>query len=810
MQHHRALGALDSSAPLLFLEAIQGSGSWTLLRQWEDGSGNGHGEIRLLFHASGLPATPANLARMLWNSLGHQLGQDLGELTEEDALPDEALQRGLRQIRRPLTVAVHGAEHLGDETFDVLVGLLGSGVRLIIAGTDVTALTLRAQRRDVYFTMLRDRELWLTLAETRGLVEEAGVALGDEALKVLYSCTLGHPGMIIACLTALPVETAAGLLTRERAFNEFLLSQPPADRTSDFVEFLAVASRVPRFTTATAFALTGHDLSSRYLSRLVEMTLGRMVWHPVLQERVFSWEESLRLVFKRSGPPPRAGEDAISERILSSALEAGDDELLIAALVRAGRLDDAEPLLREQAWDLLPNSMAPLWTPLEMLSPLTLVERPALLSARLRLVLLRAPSSASLQAAVRAGRILVDSADTATPWVRMGNLIYAIKFALHARDRDRMIDLYRRVRGLLDDLVASSATETAGGREISELLLLSEIVFRSGNTIPAAEIAQLTAQLIEADPVGRDPRDERLSFARRMMLHDHRVRGLEDGYNAVMLLSGPELLWRDADLVVTAMTLMWAELDDGNFVAADAHLHAAAVRIADPEQWPILMLMRAHLAVYRKSPGELEAFIAAYERGTLSTPGEFAQQSLSQMSRITDYLGKRVGRLVPSPGYLPASPDGERPFYPRTEFTVHLMEALYSVRAGRRDPARAALSQAVGLTPRRELGLYTLANATEDEVRELCLLAEEVPGGSRLGLEKAMRFAGEVHTPTVELSAREQDVLTLLREGATNPEMAKALFVSVNTVKFHRANLMRKLDATSRDRLLQAADRLGL
>src|SRR5699024_9533379 len=138
------------------------------------------------------------------------------------------------------------------------------------------------------------------------------------------------------------------------------------------------------------------------------------------------------------------------------------------------------------------------------------------------------------------------------------------------------------------------------------------------------------------------------------------------------------------------------------------------------------------------------------------------------------------------------------------------MEALYALRAGRREAARGALSKAVGLTPRRELGMYTLASASEDEVRGLCDLAEEVPGGSRLRMEKALRFAGDVRAPAIELSAREREVLELLRDGATNRDIAQTLFVSVNTVKFHRANLMKKLDATSRDTLLHQADRLGL
>lgn len=124
--------------------------------------------------------------------------------------------------------------------------------------------------------------------------------------------------------------------------------------------------------------------------------------------------------------------------------------------------------------------------------------------------------------------------------------------------------------------------------------------------------------------------------------------------------------------------------------------------------------------------------------------------------------------------------------------------------------ARTALARAATLSPRREIGLYTLSNAAEHEVKALLKLAAEVPGGARLHLERALRFAGNLHTPQIELSSREREVLEQLRESATNQQMAEAMFVSVNTVKFHRANLMRKLGAKSRHDVLEAAARLGL
>lgn len=810
MLHRRLLDALDSSASLLFIEAIDGSGKRTLLRQWEDRGGSRHGEIRLRFNARRLPTDPAILTRMFWSALGHRLEQELPELPEDDALLEEAVLRVMQQIRRPIVVAIHGIDYFDAAAFTVVLRLLVVGVRLLIAGNDVTDLVRMVQQRGIYYSTLGDREVWFSLAETREVVEEQGADLTEDALAALHHATLGHPGMIVNSLATMPIETAHAVLTRDRAIAAFLVEEPLDRWPSAFADFLGVVVNLPRFTPAEAAVLAPRDGVSQYLSRLLGLSVGRMVWHPGLQERVFRWDERVRQVMLSSMPPRAVGEASSATQVIAAARACGDEELLVSVLVWAGELDQAEELLREKIWDVLPNAMAPLWSALERLSPLALVGRPALLSARLRLSPRRSRSPVSARAARRAGRLMADAADADSPWARMGNLAYAIEFALYAGERERLIDLFSRVRVLIADLVASEAAERAGGKQVSELLLIAETVFRSGNTIPAAEIARFAAPLMEIDPVRLDPRGERVAFARRLILHDHRARGLEDVFDPEVLLAGSQFLWRDGDIAVAAMTLMWGDLDDGDLLAADAHLRAAASRVADPEAWPILMLIRANIAVYRQSPGELEAAVSAYERGTLSEPGPFAQQSLSQVGRTTDFLSRKVGRPVASPGYLPATPEPGHLFYPRIEFVVYLMEALYALRAESPAGVRKALAQAIALSPRREIGLYTLTTASDDEVKGLRRIAEGMPGGSRLRLEKALLLAGSIHNSSIDLSDREREVLGHLRDGATNPEMAQAMFVSVNTVKFHRANLMRKLDVTSRERLLTAADSLGL
>ncbi|MDP1846881.1 MAG: LuxR C-terminal-related transcriptional regulator [Solirubrobacteraceae bacterium] len=51
---------------------------------------------------------------------------------------------------------------------------------------------------------------------------------------------------------------------------------------------------------------------------------------------------------------------------------------------------------------------------------------------------------------------------------------------------------------------------------------------------------------------------------------------------------------------------------------------------------------------------------------------------------------------------------------------------------------------------------------------------------------------------TTHLTSREIDVLRLMAEGKTNGDIARALFVSEGTVKFHVKNILRKMQASNR------------
>jgi DNA-binding NarL/FixJ family response regulator len=79
----------------------------------------------------------------------------------------------------------------------------------------------------------------------------------------------------------------------------------------------------------------------------------------------------------------------------------------------------------------------------------------------------------------------------------------------------------------------------------------------------------------------------------------------------------------------------------------------------------------------------------------------------------------------------------------------------------------------------------------------------------RVGLGMTM-FAPKSDQPEPVLSARELEVLGLIAEGSTNPEIAQRLYLSPHTVKEHTSALYRKLGARNRPEAVQRAQRIGL
>jgi DNA-binding NarL/FixJ family response regulator len=69
---------------------------------------------------------------------------------------------------------------------------------------------------------------------------------------------------------------------------------------------------------------------------------------------------------------------------------------------------------------------------------------------------------------------------------------------------------------------------------------------------------------------------------------------------------------------------------------------------------------------------------------------------------------------------------------------------------------------------------------------------------------------GAVQLKATRLTRREREILSLVVEGRTNGEIARTLWVTEQTVKFHLSNIYRKLQVKGRTAAVEAARRRGL
>ena len=77
-------------------------------------------------------------------------------------------------------------------------------------------------------------------------------------------------------------------------------------------------------------------------------------------------------------------------------------------------------------------------------------------------------------------------------------------------------------------------------------------------------------------------------------------------------------------------------------------------------------------------------------------------------------------------------------------------------------------------------------------------------------LVKPAATINEKELARLGISSRELEVLQLMSEGLSNQEIATRLFVSLNTIKTHSANLFEKLDVRRRTQAVDKAKKLNI
>ena len=92
---------------------------------------------------------------------------------------------------------------------------------------------------------------------------------------------------------------------------------------------------------------------------------------------------------------------------------------------------------------------------------------------------------------------------------------------------------------------------------------------------------------------------------------------------------------------------------------------------------------------------------------------------------------------------------------------------------------------------------------------ELIEVIRKVHQGFR-GIPQTIAAKLAIHTPRIGLTQRELEVLRLMAEGKSNPEIAAALGRAEGTMKIHVQNILQKLGAADRTQAVTLALRRGI
>jgi LuxR family transcriptional regulator, maltose regulon positive regulatory protein len=835
---------LDATdCPLTLVVAAPGSGKTALLTQWVGAADRSISWMS----CDATDAQPHCFWRSVITSVAqtcHDLGIAAAELVEEPSTERLAigLANELTALDQPCVIVIDDFHlaHSEPAVMAAFIAALPRSVRLVLATRSDPPFPLGRLRVQGKLLELRQAELALTTDEAHRLLADLGVLLGDDDLQRLVDLTEGWPaGVHLAGLWAQAHDDPSALLrsmgATHRSLVDFLMTEVIELQPPDIVEFLMVSAELESFDAALCDEVRSRHDSAEMLARVRAANL--FLVEPVREGAKYRYHHLFGQFLRshlRAVAPERL--PAIHRAAAAASLARRDPMSAVGHSLRAR--DPAAAMAQLQA------HVTSAWS----------IENPALASATTRAWLAeheyldaqRTPDGVLVCAVVFG---MVGDRDEAASWLRWVEAREAVldpadRFLLHAvwthhlvQDGDPEAALERegRARAVLrehdiDTVWAQALTYLRaqaqlwlGDVEGAEATLvpdrsradLSPVIRRVRQRGCASLIALHRGELVEAEGLA----NAALAAADELGLDDGNYGRAEPEFALAQLALEHNRL-DDAD---GRLEQVMRIVEEGRRPPIEllAHLRRAQVASARGDHGAAAEdIERARAAIPRATPpviawidrAELRLALERHDRAT----AERVQPRLPP-SPETALLTARLGLLADDPrgavSILDTVVDGVCTRRLKVEHRL-----LMAIALAHSNPPRAhealdsalALAEPVGL--HRTLlaegpALWKLLEAHPAHDRIADYIASILENTHRVGASPTSASQAGLVDP---LSDRELTVLRFLASRLTCSEIARELYLSVNTVRSHVKAIYRKLGVNARIDAVKRGHALGL
>ena len=844
------------------ISAPPGSGKTSLLRAWADRSTN-HRRVAFVSvdrdqqDAQRFWSAVLDAIRSPARSVDPEKQPAATAALDADQVVDRVLSEVADQVE-PVVLIIDDLHELRSTDalaqLGHLLAILPSSARVVLSSRRDPSIRLHRLRLADEVAEIRAGDLQFTERETRELLVTSGIGLSDAGVAALYQRTEGWAAGVRLAVISLsghpdPERFVAEFSGTDRAIVEYLMAEMLERQPSEVQSMLLRTSLVDRMNGELANLLAGRSGSEQILLELEEAN--SFVMSLDAQRTWFRYHQLLadflRLELRRT----LAGEvPDLHRRAAQWFADHGEVVEAVRHTLAAGDWPDAARLLADHLFSLtLDGQEGTIAALLRSFPAGASADHPelALAHAAVELAQGRLEEAAAQLA-------LAESHVQSTPPARRRRLAVAVaslRLAL-ARRSGQFSEVMEQVNLLDASTADESSDQIAMGSELRGVALMNlgivetwsrrfddaERHLDEGAALakaigrPYLEVACRAHQIFPTTLVSLASARERgrqaVALAERYGLGDRPI--LAPALGAVAFWAtwmgefdeGESALrraWEVAEPQIDPAAAALLHLVTGMLHAArgqhEAALEAFAVgaraqslmtgvhALATPVVgW--LAATQARLGMPDEARATLTGFSAEHERiGFIYNARAVICLAEGDPSTAVDLL--QDARDAPPPVGLPAF----------TLVETHLLAGIAHLHLGDRNAAAAAAEAALAAAePDRLIFPFALTDAAE--LLDALPRHETAHGALLADIADVLRGApapsaeGELLSPPEELSPSELRVLRYLPTNLTRPEIARELYVSINTVNTHLRNIYFKLGAHDRSSAVRRARELRL